>query len=247
MYGLPQAGKVASDVLLPHLHKAGYAPTGRIAGLFKHTTNSVYFALVVDDFLVQYTVPDDFAHLATTLSNHYGITTDTGVTKFCGITLQWDYREGHVTLSMPGYIEKALQRFTHPLPKRPQHSPHKWVPPQYGATIQIAPPEDNTLPLDANGIKRLQEVISTLLFSARAVDNTMLVALGTLAAAQTQGTAQTMQALVHLLDYAATHPDAAIRFHKSDMILYIHSDTSYLSKAKARSRVGGYFYLGNRT
>jgi hypothetical protein len=29
------------------------------------------------------------------------------------------------------------------------------------------------------------------------------------------------------------------------MILYVHSDASYLSKPKARSRVGGYFYLGN--
>jgi hypothetical protein len=53
-----------------------------------------------------------------------------------------------------------------------------------------------------------------------------------------------MQALVQLLDYAATHPNAAIRFHKSAMILYIHSDASYLSKPKARSWVGGYFYLG---
>ena len=55
-----------------------------------------------------------------------------------------------------------------------------------------------------------------------------------------------MDALVHLLDYAATHPDAKVRFYKSDMILYAHSDASYLSEPKARSRVGGYFYLGNK-
>ena len=30
------------------------------------------------------------------------------------------------------------------------------------------------------------------------------------------------------------------------MILYVHSDASYLSEPKARSRVGGYFYLGNQ-
>jgi hypothetical protein len=67
----------------------------------------------------------------------------------------------------------------------------------------------------------------------------MLVALGTLTAAQTKGTKHTMQALVQLLDYAATHPNAAIRFHKSAMVLYVHSNASYLSKPKARSRVGG--------
>jgi hypothetical protein len=52
-----------------------------------------------------------------------------------------------------------------------------------------------------------------------------------------------MDGAVHLLNYAATYPDAAVRFHKSDMVQYIHSDASYLSEPKARSRVGGYFYL----
>ena len=54
-----------------------------------------------------------------------------------------------------------------------------------------------------------------------------------------------MDAIVQLLNYAATHPDAAIRYYKSDMVLYVHSDASYLSESQARSRVGGYFYLGN--
>jgi hypothetical protein len=31
------------------------------------------------------------------------------------------------------------------------------------------------------------------------------------------------------------------------MILHIHSDASYLSEPKVRSRVGGYFFLGNDT
>jgi hypothetical protein len=202
------------------------------------------FALVVDDFLVQYTEPKHFTHLADTLKRHYVITTDLQATKFCGITLQWDYTNHHVTLSMPGYIEKALQRFTHPQPKQPQHAPHMWIAPNYGAKVQYTSPEDKSLPLDKHGIKRLQEVIGTLLFTGRAVDNTLLVALSTLAAAQTKGTTNTMDALIQLLDYAATHPNAAIRYHRSDMILYVHSDASYLSEPKARSRVGGYFYLG---
>jgi hypothetical protein len=161
------------------------------------------------------------------------------------ITLQRNYTEGHVSLSMPGYVEKALHRIIHPAPRRPQNAPHRWIPPDYGAPAQYAPDKDTSLPLDAAGIKRLQEAIGTFLFLARAVDNIMLVALGTLAAAQTKGTESTMDALMHLLDYAATHPDAAIRFHRSAMILYVHSDASYLSKHKARSSVGGYFYLGN--
>ena len=65
-----------------------------------------------------------------------------------------------------------------------------------------------------------------MFFYAQAIDNTMLVALGTLATAQTKGTTQTMDAAIHLLNYAATNWNAAIRFHQSDMILYAHSDAS---------------------
>ena len=74
----------------------------------------------------------------------------------------------------------------------------------------------------------------------------MLVALGSLSAAQTKGTEQTMKAAVHPLNYAATYPDAIVRFRASDMILHMHSDASYLSEPKARSRVGGYFFLDGK-
>jgi hypothetical protein len=73
----------------------------------------------------------------------------------------------------------------------------------------------------------------------------MFVALGALAAAQSQGTEATAKALAHLLDYAFTHPDAAIWYSASGMVLYIHSDASYLSERKSRSRVGGHFFLSN--
>jgi hypothetical protein len=49
-----------------------------------------------------------------------------------------------------------------------------------------------------------------------------------------------------LLDYCATHPDANIQYHASDMILHMESDASYLSETKARSRAAGFFYLGNQ-
>jgi hypothetical protein len=47
-----------------------------------------------------------------------------------------------------------------------------------------------------------------------------------------------------MLDYLATHPNATIRYHASDMVLHIHGDASYLSVSNARSRLGGLFFLG---
>ena len=43
----------------------------------------------------------------------------------------------------------------------------------------------------------------------------------------------------------ATHPEAKIRFRASDMVLNVHSDASYLSAAKVRSRPGGNFFVGS--
>ena len=43
----------------------------------------------------------------------------------------------------------------------------------------------------------------------------------------------------------ATQPDRVIMFKASDMILNVHSDASYLSEKKAKSRMGGYFFLGH--
>jgi hypothetical protein len=74
----------------------------------------------------------------------------------------------------------------------------------------------------------------------------MLVALGTLDAAQSKGTEKTAQALVLLLNYAATNPDACIRYKASDMVLYIHSDASYLSEVNAGSGIGGHFFLSSK-
>jgi hypothetical protein len=73
----------------------------------------------------------------------------------------------------------------------------------------------------------------------------MLASIGTLAAQQAKGTQHTMRGITHLLNYCATHPDAVVRFHASDMILHVESDASYLSEPKARSRAAGYYYLSD--
>jgi hypothetical protein len=110
--------------------------------------------------------------------------------------------------------------------------------------VQLTTAPDTSTPLATADVKRMQQVIGTLLYYARAVDATLLVALGTIAAQQTRATVHTAKLLSQLLDYCHTHPDATIRYHASDMILHIHSDASYNSEAKARSRAGGHFYLG---
>jgi hypothetical protein len=135
------------------------------------TQTQLNFALVVDDFLVQYSSWEDLDHLQATLRWHYQITVEMEAIKYCDMTLEWSYDEGHVTLSILGYIEKALQKFTQPSPSRSQHSPTVWTAPEYGTTIQYPATEDTSLPLYSKGVAHLQQTIGTFLYCARAIDN----------------------------------------------------------------------------
>ena len=165
--------------------------------------------------------------------------------KYCGITLDWDYNKKQVHLSMPGYCSEALQQFRHDC-KTKQDQPHQHTVPTYGATIQYAKPPDESPTLNNEDKTFIQQVTGTFLYYARAVDSTMLVALSAIAAQQSQPTEQTMKKTLIFLDYVTTHPDAILTFNASNMILNIHSDVSYLTEPKARSRAGGHFFLSKK-
>jgi len=191
--------------------------------------------LVVDDFGIKYVGKENAEHLLATLREHYTISVDWTGGTYLRLKLNWDYEKGTVDLSKPEYIKKALQHFQHVPPTRPQHAPHAWIPPQYGVKVQMTAPINTSPNLDKAQVKRLQQIIGVFLYYGRALDLTMLVSLGTLVAVQAEGTQATVEACTQLLNYAATHPDATLRFTASDMILNIHSDASYLSESKARS------------
>ena len=242
MYGLPQAGRIANDALVLHLAKDGYHQSKMIPGLFHHESRPVSFCLVVDDFGIKYVGKENAEHLINTLKSKYTITIDWEAKQFCGINLTWDYKNRTVDMDMPNYVGNALQRFEHTKLKA-EDSPHHWIAPHYGKATQLTSPPDNSAPLSPADLKLVQQIVGVFLYYARAIDNTMLVALSSIASAQAKGTQATLKACRRLLDYAATHPDAKIRFNASDMVYWTHSDASYLSEPKAKSRAGGHHFL----
>jgi hypothetical protein len=66
-----------------------------------------------------------------------------------------------------------------------------------------------------------------------------------LASEQSNATEVTANTVIKLFNYCTTHPETKIRYHASDMILHINSDPSYLSENEAKSRAGGFFYMGS--
>ena len=232
MYGLPQAGMLANKLLKRRLAKHGYYEVRHTPGYWRHVWRPIDFTLVVDDFGVGYDGNEHALHLLQTLRLYYeAVSVDWTGTLYCGITLKWDYLKRTCELSMPGYVEQALQKFNYAVPGIPNttDAPHP-----YKATkklgLSMTHPQDNSTKLSPREIKHVQQIVGTFLFYARAVDPTMLTALSTIATEQSQGTQTTKDKAEHFLKYAASHPDATIKFFKSDMLLKVHSDASYLSE-----------------
>ena len=89
--------------------------------------------------------------------------------------------------------------------------------------------QQTTFHPSVNNIKKLKEVKGTFFYYARAVDPTILTALGSIAAQKANPTEQTMPKSKQLLDYVASHLDAILTFQSSEMALAGHSNASYLT------------------
>jgi hypothetical protein len=245
MYRLPQAGILANELLQRNLAKDGYRPTQHTHGLWKHDTHPISFSLLVDDFGVKYVGREHAEHLMECIKKNYNISSDWKGSAYCGLTLEWDYKNRTVDLSMPGYVKAALHKYQHADPTRPEHAPHTWNPPVYGAKTQYVENETTSPALSAKDVNKLQQLTGTLLCYARAVDPTLIITINVLASEQSKATSDTAYKVIKLLNCCNTHPETKIRYHASDMILYIHSDASYLSEKEAKSRAGGLFYMGS--
>jgi hypothetical protein len=76
MYGLPQAGRLVTKLLVKNMAPHGYHPVYHTHGLWKHTTRPVMFILVVDDFRIKYVGKEHADHLRDALKHYYEVTDD---------------------------------------------------------------------------------------------------------------------------------------------------------------------------
>ena len=132
MYGLKQAGIIAHKALIHHLAPFGYHPDRHAPGLWQHDTRESIFTLLVDNFAIKYTPPNNSQHLLHALKEKYTISEDWETKLYIGITLEWDYSKQTIDLSMPGYVTAALQRFLHQQ-KTPGNHPHTTISHQHTA------------------------------------------------------------------------------------------------------------------
>jgi hypothetical protein len=124
MYGLPQADRLANDLLVKRLAPHGYDPVPHTHGLWRHDTRPVTFTLVVDEFGIKYIGKENADHLLNALKQDSEATEDWTGGLYCGIKVDWNYKKQTVDLSMRGYITYALYKLQHKAPTQAQHAPY---------------------------------------------------------------------------------------------------------------------------
>ena len=138
MYGLPYAGIISQELIGKRLEEHGCTQSQMTLGLWSHKWRPIQFTLIVHDFGVKYIGYEHAEHLISVLKKHYELTHDFNKgkqgTRYCGVTMHWDYDNRELHLSMPGYVTKDLQIFKHELTKI-QNQPYPHVPPNYGSKV----------------------------------------------------------------------------------------------------------------
>ncbi len=245
VWGLPQAGILANKLLQKRLLPHGYFECPNTPGLWKHATRSILFTLVVDNFRVKYVGKEHVNYLIKCIKTKNKLTKDCLGDLYCDIKLNWDYTACTLNISMPGYITKLLHKYKHCVPLKPQCYPYSPAPKQYGAQAQTPIPVDIFPKLSPDDIKQIQRIVGSILYYARAVDITALMALSSIAIKQTKETTNTMEKAKRLLDYLATNPNTIFPYRMSDMVMNVHSNASYLSEAGAHSAEhAAIFFMG---
>ena len=164
IYGLVQACIIAHTASKEHIQPFVFENGPITLGLWRHNKNRITFNLVVNNLLIRCHIREDALHLIYVPQEKYNITQDwTGII-YSGITLNWDYKEIILDISIPGYVKETLHKIQHPNPIQTQHSPHQGNPPNYGSTApqmaHQAPELTNLAPLEAN---TFQQVVGNFL------------------------------------------------------------------------------------
>jgi hypothetical protein len=73
MYGLPQAGILAQNLLKKRLNEHGYHQNNVTPGLWKHDWRPLLFTLCVNDFGIKYVGQEHANHLAKILEEQFNV------------------------------------------------------------------------------------------------------------------------------------------------------------------------------
>jgi hypothetical protein len=88
--------------------------------------------------------------------------------------------------------------------------PYAPAPKQFGTEAQAQLLTNNPPRLDKAKIRRVHQIIGSILYYVRAVNMTILIALNTITSKQTKASEKTLEKCTQLLDYLVVHLDTKV-------------------------------------
>eukprot|EP00957_Ditylum_brightwellii_P079858 6074129-Ditylum_brightwellii.AAC.1 len=71
----------------------------------------------MDDLGVKVFSDSNANHLIETFKNYCKISVDCNGGNYCGLTIDWQYKDNYVDALMPSFVPTALTKLHHPTPK----------------------------------------------------------------------------------------------------------------------------------
>jgi hypothetical protein len=199
----------------------------------------------VDDFGVKYVGREHAEHLMACNKNNYNISSNWKGSAYCGLTLDWDYKNRTVDLSMPGYIKAALHKYQHAAPAfqntRHTRGIHLHMAPKHNMWRIKQPAKHFPTKMKKN----YSNLWARYYIMQGPLIQPLSMPINVLASEQSKATTVTADKVIKLLNYCNTRPETKIRYHASDMIIHIHSVASYHSEKESKSRAGRFFSMGS--
>ena len=87
-----------------------------------------------------------------------------------------------------------------------------------------------------------KSTFDSLLFYEQAVNMTILMVFSTLEFVQANRMETMVDVMVKLLNYYSTNKNTMVRYNTNNIIIVIHSDTSYIYNPKSRIMARGHFF-----
>jgi hypothetical protein len=102
MYGLPQTGIIAQELLEEHLRKAVHIQSCMLPGYWMHNWRPILFTLVATVLKSSISMKHMSTISSKTLKTDYANDDDWEGTRYLGMAIDWDYTKPEVHLTMLG-------------------------------------------------------------------------------------------------------------------------------------------------
>ena len=198
MYGLK--GVVVFHYGVQNLTPFGYHPVKHTTGLWKHKSRQTVFTWCVEDVGIKYHFQEDTEHILNSLTSNCDISTNWKGANHIGLTIDWNYRNKYVNISISGYINRTLLKFLHIALTRQCHTLHQWSVPIYDQKVKYVLPTSTLRIIDKKQTTCIQASNCTYLYYACALDPCMLPAINEISAQHAQSTKYTNKKVDMLTD-----------------------------------------------